>query len=477
MDGRYAYRKTIDVSHDPDFDDRGKAIIHAAFAVAQRAHAGQSRGKIDPDHDGNEIMYISHPIMVFDIMRRLGETDPVVLAAAILHDAIEDHSVFRANDVELGDALFKELCARGIEEESVAPLNRPVHEDDLNGDAFRITDGVMDLCREVTNPEVFGGDGIKEHYQIDRVNSMSFHAKKIKIADQAASLICNLTMANDPATFTPTQEKAFSEKAHALVVAIFQSVQGNTDEHTLLKPWASFFGKTMLNVLPLLQTENEKQKEEIRETFSFDRLFDSATYIDILPSRESVVERVYMPRLNGGAMQRQGLSWVEYGASGNVVRYALWTDWEDADGKANTIQKNMTKTLRAVVKSSSGGSQQLADNQSLVRTLVMPGNLVGASSKDGTPIDGLERVFTLSPSLGAGAFASAAHKAGAIRTVVQNLFITINGARVARESALLDAQKPKKPDSTGITLGYLQQERLRGLANRMNDSGGFPARG
>ncbi|MBX9726366.1 MAG: HD domain-containing protein, partial [Rickettsiales bacterium] len=255
---RYQYRHSIDFDADETLDDRGRAILKAAFAVAKRAHAGQSRLKRNKG-----IQYISHPIMVYDIMRKLGETDPEVLAAAILHDAIEDHSVFRANDSELGDAFSKALYAQGIEEVSDAPKHRAVEEDDLVGKNHSIVDHVMALCRQVTNPAVYGGDGIKENQQHDRIKDMSFNAKKIKIADQAASLICNLTMPNDPAQFTPEKEIAFTEKAHTLGVGIVESVEGDVAQREALKPYASFFGKTLLNVYPLIGTNDTKQKKQL----------------------------------------------------------------------------------------------------------------------------------------------------------------------------------------------------------------------
>jgi len=423
----YRYKHKIDVTNDPQLDDRGKAIIGAAFAVAARAHEGQSRKKIDPSK-----MYISHPIMVYEIMRRLGEKDPVVLAAALLHDVIEHQPRFRENMETLHDELQTELQMRGI------------------SDIEPIVTRLSRLCLRVTNPEYWPGDGIKENYQHDRVKEMSLNAKKIKLVDQAASLICNLTMANNPDEFTPKQEIKFTEKAHTLAIALFQSVQSNPEELTLLKPWASFLGKVMLNVLPLLQSHDTQQKEEIRQNFDFDRVFDAEPYIDILPDRQSSVERVHMPKVtvegvNGEQRQRQGLSWVEYDKAGEVVRYALWVDWHDTKGQTNTIQERMTENIRAMRRMITGGSNMLADQQQLIRTLplLLPGRLEEIQSSDGKTIDGLERVFTLAPSLNAAAFAAVARQSRAIPSpsVKEALFITENGDRVARETGRIDRQR------------------------------------
>jgi GTP diphosphokinase / guanosine-3',5'-bis(diphosphate) 3'-diphosphatase len=57
------------------------AIIERAYDVAQRAHAGQQRKSGDP--------YITHPVAVATILAELG-MPPVTLAAALLHDTVED---------------------------------------------------------------------------------------------------------------------------------------------------------------------------------------------------------------------------------------------------------------------------------------------------------------------------------------------------------------------------------------------------
>jgi (p)ppGpp synthase/HD superfamily hydrolase len=58
-------------------------MLAEAFAVAERAHAGQIRRQGTP--------YIDHLVEVTLILRdELGVSDPAVLAAALLHDAVED---------------------------------------------------------------------------------------------------------------------------------------------------------------------------------------------------------------------------------------------------------------------------------------------------------------------------------------------------------------------------------------------------
>src|SRR5689334_903829 len=56
-------------------------VIERAYAVAEKAHAGQMRKSGDP--------YITHPLAVTTILAELGMT-PATLAAALLHDTVED---------------------------------------------------------------------------------------------------------------------------------------------------------------------------------------------------------------------------------------------------------------------------------------------------------------------------------------------------------------------------------------------------
>lgn len=57
------------------------AVLERAYAVAEKAHRGQLRRSGDP--------YITHPVAVATILADLGMTPPT-LAAALLHDTVED---------------------------------------------------------------------------------------------------------------------------------------------------------------------------------------------------------------------------------------------------------------------------------------------------------------------------------------------------------------------------------------------------
>jgi (p)ppGpp synthase/HD superfamily hydrolase len=60
--------------------------LDAALAFAASAHQGQKR-------KGTAIPYIVHPVGVMVVLLQAGETDAEVLAAALLHDTLEDAGI------------------------------------------------------------------------------------------------------------------------------------------------------------------------------------------------------------------------------------------------------------------------------------------------------------------------------------------------------------------------------------------------
>ncbi len=78
---------------------RGHNLIERAVALAVRAHEGQMR-------KGTLMPYIVHPVAVAFILARHGFSDTVI-AAALVHDTVEDTSV---TDAELRHELGDEVA-------------------------------------------------------------------------------------------------------------------------------------------------------------------------------------------------------------------------------------------------------------------------------------------------------------------------------------------------------------------------------
>lgn len=63
--------------------EEGRTLIHEAFELAKKAHTGQKRD--------NGLPYIIHPLTVaLILLREMRQEDPAVIAAALLHDVVED---------------------------------------------------------------------------------------------------------------------------------------------------------------------------------------------------------------------------------------------------------------------------------------------------------------------------------------------------------------------------------------------------
>jgi len=79
VDGLEILQRTVR-KHHPKSDS---GLIERAYRVAEKAHEGQKRHSGEP--------YITHPLAVSQILAELG-IGPITIAAALLHDTVEDTS-------------------------------------------------------------------------------------------------------------------------------------------------------------------------------------------------------------------------------------------------------------------------------------------------------------------------------------------------------------------------------------------------
>lgn len=84
----------------PNFSLGNKPIAMKALELAARHHSGIVR-----KYDGEP--YINHPIRVAETLLRYGFTDERMLAAALLHDCLEDEN---ANGVKMPDRVISNNC-------------------------------------------------------------------------------------------------------------------------------------------------------------------------------------------------------------------------------------------------------------------------------------------------------------------------------------------------------------------------------
>lgn len=122
------------------------ALILKALAFAAHKHRDQRR------KDASASPYINHPIALANVLRNEGGvTDPVVIAAALLHDTIEDTET-------TAEELEREFGRR-----------------------------IRDIVLEVTDDKRLHKSE-RKRLQIEHASTLSKEAKLVKLADK----ICNL---------------------------------------------------------------------------------------------------------------------------------------------------------------------------------------------------------------------------------------------------------------------------------------------
>ena len=99
----------------PRLDEPGQELIKRAFALAEEAHHLQRRKSGEP--------YILHPIAVAELLGHMN-LDASALAAALLHDVVED------TGVTLDD--LRALAETGVDRISIGTLTKDVKATDFS---------------------------------------------------------------------------------------------------------------------------------------------------------------------------------------------------------------------------------------------------------------------------------------------------------------------------------------------------------
>jgi guanosine-3',5'-bis(diphosphate) 3'-pyrophosphohydrolase len=152
------------------------ALILRATAFAAAKHRNQRR------KDAEASPYINHPIALADtLVNEGGVDDPAILAAAILHDTIEDT-----------DTTAQELR-----------------------DIFGAV--IAEVVLEVTDDKSLDRDRRKQA-QLDHARHLSPRAAQVKIADKISNL--RDILATPPADWSAARKREYFEWAKAIVDAV-----------------------------------------------------------------------------------------------------------------------------------------------------------------------------------------------------------------------------------------------------------------
>jgi hypothetical protein len=297
----YEYRSQL------TYDEHANPLIRAAFAVADRAHKHQPRHKLDPD-----IPYITHPFMGVDILYRMGVIDPLMIAAALLHDTLEDYKPYKTE--KNFHRMLKDLKTE---------LQTAVDAGELTqAQADADAQAVFDLVKQVTKPDHYGGEG-KIEAQVDAIKKKSLRGKMLKIADQGATLACRL-VAPDGKKFTKQDQIEWREKADNLVSEILHSVT-TPEEIAALAPWEIMYSRLSRKAEELEQANGEKLRETIRAFTDFDWFFSPAKQHAEQSIKRPVKETIgnCVPRNGDGSLSSSHLLRVDYNGSGEVTSFVM----------------------------------------------------------------------------------------------------------------------------------------------------------
>ena len=153
--------------------DDNWGLLWTALEFAAHKHRDQRR------KDSDASPYINHPIALANVLWHEGEVhEPAVLAAALLHDTLEDT-----------ETTHQEL--RGIFGETVA-----------------------DVVAEVTDIKWLPSD-LRKRLQVTKAASSSQRARLVKLADK----ICNLRdmIANPPAGWSLQRKREYFDWARSVI--------------------------------------------------------------------------------------------------------------------------------------------------------------------------------------------------------------------------------------------------------------------
>lgn len=138
--GMLSFELLSEIASMPDADRR---VITTAAQIATRAHRDQTRSRRGPYA---KVPYVEHPMRVALRLLRWGVRDASIIAAALMHDVLEDASRVIVADFARHEDML--IVANGLDPEHSETLLRNAARDWLTGIFDGITISILD---HVTN--------------------------------------------------------------------------------------------------------------------------------------------------------------------------------------------------------------------------------------------------------------------------------------------------------------------------------------
>jgi hypothetical protein len=303
-------------------------VLQAAYAMAKEGHRNQSRGKKDAT-----IPYLVHPVMLYHLLKDLGEADELTLAAALLHDVKEDGERYR----EVLQALPKLInTISGCHVASVATLDKAkghlhhiqnkatdyvtsstLFRDDLSkqlqffgvneDNATSIAHLVDERCGDLTNPIVMLGS--KRLFQRDHAGKLPLHTAKIKLLDQTASLLDFI--------LSPNNEEFSNEKVAKWNFKALDLVKAIASYHPELKPWRDLHKALFSYAMEIVNADSPEEEATLRQNFSWKMAVETADRM----KEAKDVEAVSSVKRNNITELKKGIVSVSFSEFGEVVGY------------------------------------------------------------------------------------------------------------------------------------------------------------
>ena len=124
-----AYKELLKVSYRT-LSDEDKKLIRKAFDVALDAHKDQRRKSGEA--------YIFHPLAVARIVAQEIGLDATSIAAALLHDVVEDNKEYKLDDIE---RLFGKTVAKIVDGlTKISSLNKDMQDVSMQAEIVNFTD-------------------------------------------------------------------------------------------------------------------------------------------------------------------------------------------------------------------------------------------------------------------------------------------------------------------------------------------------